>query len=170
MLSVSVCNIPKNAFLSRYQNEGVYTDCFSTNINQDILFDEYIEAFYTTNLFRAERTILKLFLSKPSTDEDVHMLAQASTKIFTAWSVEAREANQIILSDYQGRTRSWLMCEHSTNNTERCTRLYFGSAVLPIRINAGGNREFGGAYSVLLPFHKLYSRALLWSAGNQLSK
>jgi hypothetical protein len=95
-----------------------------------------------------------VFLSMPSSDTDVRRLAQEQAGSFAAWSVEGRAPNQLLLCDFQGRTRSWLM----TQPIESGTRLYFGSAVVPLR----------APYGVLLGFHKLYSRLLLSAARSRL--
>ena len=44
------------------------------------------------------------------------------------------------------------------------TRLYFGSAVVPVVHEASGQRRMGFGFRALLGFHKLYSRILLRSA------
>jgi hypothetical protein len=80
--------------------------------------------------------------------------------------VEAREENQILMCDFAGSTRSWLM----SVPTETGTRLYFGSAVVPHRISKNGKPSLGFFFTALLGFHKVYSVLLLWSAGNTLKK
>ena len=49
------------------------------------------------------------------------------------------------------------------------TQLFFGSAVVPQRYPSGARGSMGLVFTALLGFHKLYSRALLWSAGARLS-
>ena len=66
-------------------------------------------AFYTTWLFRLERWILRLAVARPSTDEEAHQLARGEREAFAAWSVEARAPDQLLMCDFTGRTRSWLM-------------------------------------------------------------
>ena len=44
------------------------------------------------------------------------------------------------------------------------TRLYFGSAVVPVANKSTGKGKMGFAFKALLGFHKLYSRALLHAA------
>lgn len=169
LASVVRCDLPENSLLSRYRDKGTYTDCYTTDVDRRISQIEYIRAFYTTAPFRVERTILKWAVSKPSTDEDVRLLAEAKVETFAAWNVEARRDDQILLSDYRGRTRSWLMSETSSSNAGDSTRLYFGSAVVPIRIKQTEERRKENAFSVLLQFHKLYSQILLSSAKSRLS-
>lgn len=50
------------------------------------------------------------------------------------------------------------------------TQLFFGSAVVPQRSSSEGRAGMGPLFAALLGFHKLYSRALLWSARARLSK
>ncbi len=170
MLSVEKCNLPKNSLLSTYRTDGAYTDCYVTEIGRKISQVEYIRAFYTTTIFKTERTILNWALSKPSTDEEARLLAEGKVQTFAAWDVEARRDDQILLSDYRGRTRSWLMSEPSFNENEDSTKLYFGSAVVSIRSRKTGKLRMGLSFGVLLQFHKLYSQALLSSAKSRLSR
>ncbi len=116
-----------------------------------------------------ERMILKWAASKPSTDAEADLLAEARLGAFAAWDVEARRDDQILLSDYRGRTRSWLMSEPLTGNTGNSTRLYFGSAVIPTRGKKTNELRMAKSFSVLLQFHRLYSQVLLSSARSRLS-
>ncbi|MEJ2695004.1 MAG: hypothetical protein P8166_18845, partial [Candidatus Thiodiazotropha sp.] len=81
---------------------------------------------------------------------------------FAAWDVEAKEPNQLLLSDFQGRTRSWLMCAPAGD--DRYSRLFFGSAVVPRLDQQTGEKRMGTAFYALQGFHKIYSRALLRAA------
>ena len=96
-------------------------------------------------------------------------MAVAEVETFAAWDVEARRDDQILLSDYRGRTRSWLMSEPSSSKTGDSTRLYFGSAVIPNRVKETEDLRMGKTFSVLLQFHKLYSQVLLSSTKSRLS-
>jgi hypothetical protein len=169
MLSVEKCDLPEKSLLSVYRSGGAYTDCYATDINKRISQGEYIRAFYTTTLFKIERTILKWAVAKPSTDKEAFLLAEAKVEKFAAWNVEARQDDQILLSDYRGRTRSWLMSEPTSSKDGDSTRLYFGSAVVPIHVKEDGKRTIGKSFGVLLRFHRLYSRALLSSAKSRLT-
>lgn len=122
---------------------------------------EFVEAFYTSGLFKTERFILSWVVSAPSTDQEARELALGKREAFAAWHVEARNQNQILMA--AGRTRSWLMvCP-----ADGCTRLYFGSAVVRKNLRAGpGSLDPG--FSALLGFHKWYSRALLRAARTKL--
>ena len=50
---------------------------------------------------------------------------------FAAWHVENRSENEILMCDFRGRTRSWLMVAPVSTVSDARTRLYFGSAVVP---------------------------------------
>jgi len=52
----------------------------------------------------------------------------------------------------------------------RSTRLFFGSAVVPIVDKRSGAVRMGAAYRALLGFHKLYSRLLLHAAVGRLAR
>ncbi len=158
------CDLPPQALHRKYAGTGAHTDCFFTDIGRNVSHTQYVEAFYTTWVFKLERLILKWLVSKPSTDEEARRLAHAQTHSFAAWTVEERAPDQLLMCDYLRRTRSWLMVEP----LEAGTRLYFGSVVVPVR-NASGQLELGSPYSTLLGFHRLYSRILLACARSRLA-
>jgi hypothetical protein len=156
--------LPENALLMRYRDQGAYTDCYSLDVAGSVSQAVFVRAFYTSWLFKVERWILGWAVAKPSTDLEALALAKGESDQFSAWTVEARTPDQLLMCDYQSRTRSWLM----TLPIAGGTRLYFGSAVVPLRPNGDKDRAFGTAFHVLLGFHKLYSRALLRSARSNL--
>jgi hypothetical protein len=158
--AIRPCKLPDAALLRRYTEAGAYTDCYGITVARDLDHARFVEAFYTTWLFKLERAILAVAVRKPSSDAEARALARGETETFAAWRVEARAIDQLLLCDYQGRTRSWLMRE----GVDGGTRLYFGSAVVP----RAGTRSMGGGFSALLGFHKLYSRALLRAAVTKL--
>ncbi|MEM9532631.1 MAG: hypothetical protein AAGA23_17065 [Pseudomonadota bacterium] len=128
----------------------------------DVSLAAFVAAFYTTWLFKLERRILTRFLRRPSTDEDARAVARGERDTFSAWTVEDRSDNQLLMQDVQGRTRSWFMV---TGAAGGATRLRFGSAVLPVDKPGGG---LGLSFRLLLGFHKLYSRALLTLASRRV--
>lgn len=171
MPAVHACDLPTNALLSVYARmEGCYTDCYSAELAMDIDLPDYIDAFYTTPLFKLERLILKLTVARPSTDDEALLLARARIDQFAAWRVEDRTGEQLLMCDMSGRTRSWLMVDTVVSSTRPTTRLYFGSAVVPVVSTRSGNKTLGYGFSALLGFHKLYSRALLSAAKSRLEK
>lgn len=163
---VKACPLPSAALLNTYRRDGAYVDCYRTAIGRRASHAQYVEAFYTTALFKAERLVLKWAAGRPSTDADARALAVGAADAFAAWTVEGREENQLLLRDLSGRTRSWLMVE-PTDTRDR-TLLYFGSAVVPARNARTGRMEMGSGFSALLGLHKLYSTALLRAARARL--
>ena len=162
--------LPVRALLSKYADSGAYTDCFTINITRTVSHAQFVEAFYTGKLFKLERLLLRVFLSKPSTDFQARQLAAGELNEFAAWTVEARAENQLLLRAIDGRTRSWLMM--STTDVPSGTRLYFGSALVPGRKtgNTSTRRpEMGFVFKALLGFHNFYSRALLSAAARRLA-
>jgi hypothetical protein len=148
--------LPANALHAAYAAGGAYTDCYSVLIERQVTHAQFVEAFYTTWLFRLERWILSWAVNKPSTDAEARSLAQGRGTAFAAWTLEARAADQLLMCDYLGATRSWLMVAAEGTGT----RLYFGSVVTSRR----------PGYRALLGFHKLYSRALLRAARMRLAR
>lgn len=171
MREVESVALPPHALLAVYRARQAYTDCFVTELPRAAGLAEYVEAFYTTPLFKLERALLGLFARRPATDAQARQLGQGVVSRFSAWSVEARDADQILLCDFSGSTRSWLMCEPAGDAARPATRLYFGSAVVPRRGSAeAGKPAFGFAFHALQRFHLAYSRALLRAAQARLSR
>ena len=159
--------LPEAALLRSYREAGAYTDCFTARIAGVVSQAEYVEAFYTTGLFKLERLLLAWFVARPSTDAQARALAAAQVAAFAAWIVEARTADQLLLCDIHGRTRSWLMSAAVPGATPPATLLYFGSAVIPIN-RLGGLNAMGPVFRLLLVFHKVYARLLLRAAISRL--
>ena len=170
MLGVNRCAIPAGALLAEYQEAGSYADCYTTDIQVPVTHIEYVTAFYTTPVFKVERFILKWAAAKSSTDEEAGNLAAGAIDSFAAWQVEKRSENQLLLTDYMGNTRSWLMVVPLSNDTTGGTRLYFGSAVVP-EVNAKtGEQSLGFVFRALLGFHRIYSVVLLCAARSRLEQ
>lgn len=168
--AIAKCEVPQGALLREYLRGGAYADCYVTEISRPVTHAEYVAAFYMTPLFKLERLILAQLVNRPSTDADARALATGTLATFAAWSVESRADNQLLLCDFRGRTRSWLMVEGARINGEPGTRLYFGSAVVPVTDRKSGKETLGFGFRALLGFHKLYSRALLQSAKARLMR
>jgi hypothetical protein len=169
MSTIEPCELPTDALLRKYQGRGAYTDCHATEVAWPIGRAEFVEAFYTTGVFKLERLILDWLASRPSTDDEARQLAAGTRDAFAAWTVEEQTAEQLLLRDVSGRTLSWLMVA-PVGNGDRVgsTRLYFGSAVIPV-VNADtGKTALGFTFRSLLGFHKLYSRVLLRAARSRL--
>jgi hypothetical protein len=160
--------LPEHALLQRYAGPGGYADCYAIELPRAVSHAQFVEAFYTTAVFKLERWILRVAAKRPSTDADAAQLARGECETFAAWSVEARSPDQLLLCDMAGRTRSWLMVAALPTQDTTGTRLYFGSAVVPRRDPQTGQRNMGWLFSALLGFHKLYSRMLLGAAVRRL--
>ena len=143
--------LPANALLQKYVQSGAYTDCYSTKTSSDVPLATFVTAFYTTWLFKLERFILRVAVSKPSTDDEVHALLNGNGEKFAAWYVEERADDQLLMCDFRDQTRSWFMVAPG--------RIYFGSAVIPVEKKS---------FRWLLGLHRLYSRALLAAARYRL--
>ena len=180
MLPVLPCALPPVAFLRKYVGDTGYVDCYVSEVAGSVSQAAFVEAFYTTGLFKVERTVLKWLAGRPSTDFDAKQLSAGSLTSFAAWRVEAQDAEQLLLADFTGRTRSWLMAVEAveavvavagkaTTQASR-TRLYFGSAVVPRKDRATGMQSMGFAFHALLGFHRLYSRLLLGAASARVMR
>jgi hypothetical protein len=159
--------LPPDALLNAYRDSGTYTDCLTCDVRGALSLADYITAFYTSPVFRPERLILSILLSMPSTDDDVAGLAAGTKDRFAAWTVERRTDTQILLCDYQSRTRSWLMVAPLGADM---TRLYFGSAVTQVDETKTGRALAKLAFQTLLWFHKAYAKALISSAAIKLAR
>lgn len=148
------CAVPRDALLHSYVNRaGTFTDCFEVMHPVAADLEAFIAAFYTTWLFRLERAVLTVTQGRRIKDTDVQALASGAADRFAVWTVEDREARQILLCDVSGHTRSYLAVAPKDGGA---TRLLFGSAVV-------GGPEGRLPYWVraLMPFHRVYSKALL---------
>ena len=170
MFSIQPCAVPDDALLHTYRANGAYTDCYVTDIVGSVSHEQFVTAFYTTFVFKLERMILKWAVSKPSTDAQAEQLASGETDTFAAWHVEKRSGNQLLVSDFYRRTRSWLMIVPLRTNSGPVTRLYFGSAVVPVGNAKTGRPTLGLGFPALLGFHKLYSKVLLYAAKSRLNR
>lgn len=164
---IGACPLPADALTRDYRESGAYTDCYFADVPRAVTHAEYVEAFYTTSLFKLERWVLRIAVSRPSTDAEARALARGERDVFAAWTVEARAPDQVLLCDYMGRTRSWLMV--ATAEVPGGTRLYFGSVVVPERNAATGKSGMPAVHSRLLGFHRLYSRMLLAAAARSVA-
>ncbi len=168
MPNVQPCEVPTPSFLRKYKDGLGYADCYYLEVAGCVAQSAYVEAFYTTRLFKLERTLLKYLASKPACDADVKRLAAGQASIFSAWRVEAQSASELLLADFTGRTRSWLMAVPVEGAATPITRLYFGSAVVPRTETPAQKASMGWLFHALLGFHRLYSRLLLRAASGRL--
>ena len=153
--------VQPQSFLGAYSSRGAFTDCYATSVPFAASLPQFVEAFYTTRLFKLERWLLAKLLKFESSDAQAHQLAQGTSSKFSAWKVERRSSSELLLD--AGQTRSWLSVVQA-EGSEDGTTLLFGSAVVPMR--PGG--KFGFAFHALLGFHRLYSKLLLSAAAKNL--
>ncbi|MFT6876753.1 MAG: hypothetical protein ACI9XK_004894 [Granulosicoccus sp.] len=170
-LNVNPTEVPDDSLLAQYRIESTgkvannYCDCYSIVVNRKIDLDEFVYAFYTSTIFRFERKILAIVLGIPSTDENAKQLSLGQADCFSAWTVETRLDNEILLWVRKSRTGSWFMVRENEEPVAGGTELLFGSVVLPGKDQKG----FGILFHSLMGFHKLYSKALLYSAKKRLT-
>lgn len=168
MTTVRPCSVPLDSMLCPYQHGAGYADCYVTELPFLVTQQTFIEAFYTSPLFKLERTLLQLLASKPATDADARQLALGATQTFSAWRVESQSDSELLLADFTGRTRSWLRASAAPGSQPGSVSvLYFGSAVVPRRGGSAAKPGMGWPFHALLGFHRLYSRLLLGAAARR---
>jgi hypothetical protein len=141
------CAVPRDALLCAYVDRaGTYTDCFEVMLPGEAGLHDFIEAFYTTWLFRLERAVLSIALRRRVRDHEVTALANAQADSFAVWTVEGREPTQILLRDLSGGTRS-----------------LFGSAVV-----GRAGQDFPVWLRATMPLHRFYAKCLLRLAERKL--
>lgn len=164
---VRAAPVPAASLLQRCGDAGAYVDCWVADVGFAATHADFVAAFYTTWLFRLERLLLRWLVAKPSTDADAHTVANGRSDTFAAWRVEARAVDELLLADYTGRTKSWFRVEPLESGAG--TRLFFGSAVVPLARD-GGKPRMGFPFDALLGFHRLYSWSLLTAARSRLRR
>ena len=168
--SAGPSDIPAGSLLATYAEAPEagtvpnYCDCYSTRIEASINLPDFLYAFYTSPAFSIERKLLALALRVPSSDEDARALATDRSSHFSAWRVENRRDNEILLRFPKSNTGSWLMVRPCSGEDSESTELLFGSVVFP----KTPDTRFGVVFHALTVFHRFYSRVLLNSAGKRL--
>ncbi len=153
--------IQSDSLIARHQADtGGFADSFMTKVPAKVTIAEFVVAFYSTPLFRAERFILNLF-GRGATDEQVTELVEGRRDDFAVWTVKDRRDTELLLGETSGATASWFMIRELPDGTELC----FGSAVTP---KGPGSNRMPLSYRLLLGLHLAYSRALLGSAARRL--
>lgn len=158
--------LPPHALSLKDRERGAYTDCYTTDIDRQVSHAQYVEAFYTSWAFRLERLVLKWLVAKPSTDDEARRLSRGELDRFAAWTVEQRAPDQVLLADFMGKTKSWLMVAPLGDGR---TRLFFGSVVNPVPHRAD-RPSIGRKFGAMLHFHKPYSRVLLGAAAARITR
>lgn len=167
--AVRPCPVPQDSLLHAYQDGAGFAHCYVAKVPGAVSQAAFIEAFYTSGLFKVERTLLQHLAARPATDADARRLAQGEAQHFSAWQVEGQSDCELLLADFTGRTRSWLRALAIESPARALhTRLYFGSAVVPRRHGGTAQPGMGWPFHALLVFHRLYSRLLLQAASRRV--
>jgi len=161
---------PTNALLVTHRGRhperwGGYHDCFRICVPGRVTLQQFVVAFYTSRLFRLERTLLRIFLAIPSSDADAYALARGTRNTFAVWYVGARTPTELLMCDHYERTRSWFRVGSDDDGS---TELCFGSAVAGRR-RANASFVMSPSFRALLGFHVLYSQLLLQAAARSLT-
>ena len=165
--SIKETDFPSGALLLDHDEnmQPAMADCFSLTLNKNVTIASFLAAFYTSKIFKIERKILAFALQKPSTDEQAIALSKSQRDTFAIWTQAYRDNEQIVLSDFKGSTKSWLMVKQITSSE---TQIFFGTAVMPTVKKDGSLGEPSKLFVILGSFHRLYSKLLLWSAAKVL--
>ncbi len=156
--------VPPDSLLGRMAaRQGAFADAYSLMVARRVSLAEFVEAFYTTPVFKAERWLMAL-LGKPSTDAMARAVACGTGERIAVWTVEARDADELLMHEDSGVTRSWFCVQPAADGG---TVLWFGSALVPRRRGPGGEPRFGPGFHALLGLHRWYSRVLLAAAARR---
>ncbi|MEO3414486.1 hypothetical protein AAFO92_07525 [Roseovarius sp. CAU 1744] len=168
MSKVTPYPVPPGTALNAYaQKPGYYTDCFAVEVDGTVDFADYVEAFYTTPIFKAERLVLRVFAGLRSSDLDARQLALGKLDRFAAWQVAERSDRQLLMKAI-GRTSSWFMTQDCGTADGPRTRLLFGSVVAPKGPDGAAQPAMGPLFTALLGAHRVYSRLLLAAARRRI--
>lgn len=161
MARITALPLPPDSLLARHMIADDYGDCFAAEVAGAVPLERFIAAFYSSRAFTPERLFLRL-IGRGADAGDIAALAEGRSARFAAWTVEAREEDQILLRDFMGETRSWLKVEPHPEGT--ATRLLFGSGVGRSKGESKRSPIGRAIFAALTPLHRLYARALLAGA------
>lgn len=87
---LAASDLPAESLLQSYREAGAYTDCYWIEITAAVAQADYVEAFYTTWVFRLERRLLAWFIARPSTDAQARALGRGGRDTFVpCWGFTA---------------------------------------------------------------------------------
>ncbi len=98
--SIRPCEVPQDSLLRRYVDGVGFADCYVTEVPRAVSQGEFVEAFYTSSLFKIERTLLTYLASRPAGDAEAQQLAAGTARAFSAWSVQEQSATELLLADF----------------------------------------------------------------------
>lgn len=160
-MSITRCPVPQDALLQRYVGQGdTYTDCFTAEAAADVSLPDFVTAFYTTRLFRAERLVLSAILRRRIFDHEIAPFLAGDIDQFAVWRIEAQAEGQLLVCDLWGSTRSWFQIRPTAQGG---TQLFFGSAVV-----VAPDTPQPVLVRISAPLHRLYARLLLNAARRNL--
>ncbi len=159
-------DIPPGRLIADYaERAGHFTDCYSCVVPGKVALADYVTAFYTTPLFRAERFVLRVAAGAPSTDAQARAVADGQSERFAIWTVEARRGNELMMAERSGRTKSWFKVMSQGGETQ----LLFGTVVVPVQ-SKSGDLVLGPVFDSLKWAHTIYARALLAAAARRVQR
>ena len=159
-------DIPPGRLIADYaERAGHFTDCFSCVVPGKVALADFVTAFYTTPLFRAERFVLRVAARAPSTDAQARAVADGQSERFAIWTVETRRGNELMMAERSGRTKSWFKVMAQCSETQ----LLFGTVVVPVR-SKSGDLVLGPVFDSLKGAHTFYARALLAAAARRVQR
>jgi hypothetical protein len=167
MFSIAQEKVPEESLLKTYQGGarpdrwGRQSDCFSVSVDRAVSLADFVCAFYCSPVFRVERWLLRALAGAPSSDAQVHAVAEGNGTSFAIWQVGERTETQLLMCDRYEKTRSWFRVVPSA---DRKTILQFGSAVAAKRDGRTGTASMSAGFRLLMGFHVLYSQVLLNAA------
>lgn len=164
MTGITSRALPPSSLLARHRGTECYRDAFCARVPGEVSLKRFIAAFYASAAFLPERIVLRL-IGRPAGKAAIAALAENRIRAFSAWSVEAREADQILLRDFQDRTCSWLGVSHGgaahgQPDAPGHTELWFGTGI---------RHPESLVVRTLVPVHRWYARRLLAGAARRLS-
>lgn len=159
-------DIPPGRLIADYaERAGHFTDCYSCVVPGQVALADYVTAFYTTPLFRAERFVLRVAARTPSTDAQARAVADGQSERFAIWTVETRRGNELMMAERSGRTKSWFKVLSQGGETQ----LLFGTVVVPVP-SKSGDPVLGPVFDSLKWAHTIYARALLAAAARRVQR
>ncbi len=75
-----------------------FADAYTLDLPRVVSLADFVEAFYTTRLFKLERWVLTL-LGRPSSDRAARELAQGRGQRFAAWTTQARTDHELLMHE-----------------------------------------------------------------------
>ncbi len=161
MTYVRKADIPAAALVNSYSGKPeTRVDSYEIDVPNRVSLEAFIGSFYRGRLFRIERWIIQTLTGHASSDAQIEALLCGKAEKFSAWTLEVRRRDQMIMCDYQSRTCSWFMVEPRNGGT--CLR--FGSVIKPTDYAGRSEWLSKPVIVLLLPLHGLYSRLLLSQA------